>query len=219
MVQSIDPAALVAFTQALIRIPSLSGEEAAVVERIVAEMHALGFDEVMVDANGSAIGIVVGARPGPTILLDAHCDTVGIAPGSTWTHDPFAATIEDGFLYGRGAADMKGALAAMIFAAGTIERSRLAGRIAVSATVMEEVMEGISLETVMATLKPDFVVIGEATELNLNRGGRGRAELHLETIGKPAHSSSPHLGVNAVHQMIKLIDAVESVPLGSDPLL
>ena len=114
MVQSIDPAALVAFTQALIRIPSLSGEEAAVVERIVAEMHALGFDEVMVDANGSAIGIVVGARPGPTILLDAHCDTVGIAPGSTLTHDPFAATIEDGFLYGRGAADMKGALAAMI---------------------------------------------------------------------------------------------------------
>ena len=219
MVQSIDPAALVAFTQALIRIPSLSGEEAAVVERIVAEMHALGFDEVMVDANGSAIGIVVGARPGPTILLDAHCDTVGIAPGSTWTHDPFAATIEDGFLYGRGAADMKGALAAMIFAAGTIERSRLAGRIAVSATVMEEVMEGISLETVMATLKPDFVVIGEATELNLNRGGRGRAELHLETIGKPAHSSSPHLGVNAVHQMIRVIDAVDHMPLGSDPLL
>lgn len=80
-------------------------------------------------------------------------------------------------------------------------------------------MEGISLETVIATVRPDLVVIGEATELHLNRGGRGRAELHLETIGKPAHSSSPHLGINAVHQMIKLIDAVESVPLDSDPLL
>ena len=95
----------------------------------------------------------------------------------------------------------------------------MAGRVAVSATVLEEVMEGFSLQTVMAALKPDFVVIGEATELNLNRGGRGRAEMHLETIGKPAHSSSPHLGVNAVHEMIKLIDIVEHTPLDSHPLL
>lgn len=219
MNKMINTAALVAFTQELIRIPSLSGEEAAVVARIVAEMRSLGFDEVMVDANGSAIGIINGAQPGPTILLDAHCDTVGIAPGSTWTHDPFAALVEDGYIYGRGAADMKGALAAMIYAAGTTDRTRLAGRIAVSATVLEEVMEGISLETVIAAVKPDFVVIGEATELNLNRGGRGRAEIHLETIGKPAHSSSPQLGVNAVHEMIKLIAAAEAVPLDSHPLL
>ncbi len=114
---------------------------------------------------------------------------------------------------------MKGALAAMVYAAGTVDRAKLTGRVAVSATVLEEVMEGISLQTVMAAVKPDFVVIGEATELNLNRGGRGRAELHLETIGKPAHSSSPHLGVNAVHEMIKLIDAVEHTPLDSHPLL
>ena len=71
----------------------------------------------------------------------------------------------------------------------------------------------------MEALKPDFVVIGEATELNLDRGGQGRAGIPLETTGKPAHSSSPHLGVNAVHQMIKLIDAVERTPLGSHPLL
>ena len=98
MDSQINEAALVAFTQELIRIPSLSGEEQPVVARIVAEMRSLGFDEVMVDANGSAIGIVNGAHPGPTILLDAHCDTVGIAPGSTWTYDPFAATINEGSL-------------------------------------------------------------------------------------------------------------------------
>ncbi|MFO7632096.1 MAG: YgeY family selenium metabolism-linked hydrolase [Caldilinea sp.] len=219
MAKPIDPAALVAFTQELIRIPSLSGEEAAVVARIVAEMRSLGFDEVLVDANGSAIGIVNGAQPGSTLLLDAHCDTVGIAPGSTWTRDPFAATVEDGYIYGRGAADMKGALGAMLYAVGTIERAQLTGRVAVSATVLEELMEGVSLETVIAQVKPDFVVIGEATGLNLNCGGRGRAELHLETIGKPAHSSSPQLGVNAVHQMIKLIDAVESAPLDNHSLL
>jgi putative selenium metabolism hydrolase len=107
----------------------------------------------------------------------------------------------------------------MVYAAGSVDRSKLAGRVVVSATVLEEVMEGISLRTVVADVKPDFVVIGEATELNLNRGGRGRAEVHLEAIGRPAHSSSPQLGVNAVHQMIKAIDVVEHIPLDTHPLL
>lgn len=215
----LDEVALVAFTQDLVRIPSLSGEEGPAVERVTAEMHRLGFDEVFVDENGSAVGIVNGAQPGPTILLDAHIDTVGIAPGSTWTRDPFGAEIENGYIYGRGAADMKGALAAMVHAVGLLDRGALAGRAIVSATVMEEVLEGIALETVMQRVQPDWVVIGEATQLHLNRGGRGRAEIHLETIGVPAHSSSPHLGINAVHEMIKLIQIVESTPLDSHPLL
>jgi acetylornithine deacetylase/succinyl-diaminopimelate desuccinylase-like protein len=66
---------------------------------------------------------------------------------------------------------------------------------------------------------PDFVIIGESTELNVARGGRGRAEIHLETIGRPSHSSSPQLGLNAVHEMIKVIAATEDLALGSDPLL
>jgi putative selenium metabolism hydrolase len=71
----------------------------------------------------------------------------------------------------------------------------------------------------MDAVPPDFVVIGEATDLNLNRGGRGRAEIHLETIGRPAHSSTPHLGRNAVHDMLAVVAAVERLPLGRDPLL
>jgi putative selenium metabolism hydrolase len=210
---------LIAFTQALVRQQSLSGEEGAAVALVLAEMRALGFDRVWADENGSAIGVIEGAQPGPTLLLDAHCDTVGIAPGSTWTRDPFGAEIDGGYLYGRGAADMKGALAAMIHAAAAADRSAMAGRVAVSATVMEEVFEGGSLRAVMDALRPDFVVIGEATELNLNRGGRGRAEIHFETIGRPAHSSTPQLGVNAVHEMMKVIADVESLPLPTDPLL
>jgi hypothetical protein len=117
-----NPERLIAFTQALVRTPSLSGEEGAVVELVLAEMRALGFDRVWADENGSAIGVIEGARPGPTLLLDAHCDTVGIAPGSTWTRDPFGAEIDGGYLYGRGTADMKGALAAMIHAAAAAYR-------------------------------------------------------------------------------------------------
>jgi len=210
---------LTAFSQMLIRQRSLSGEEGAVVELIISEMQSLGFDQVWKDRNGSAIGVLKGTQPGPTLLLDGHCDTVGIAPGISWTHDPFGGEIREGVIYGRGAADMKGALAAMIQAAASVDRSRLKGEVAVSATVMEESLEGASLQTVMEDLAPDFVVIGEATDLNLNRGGRGRAEIHLETIGRPAHSSSPHLGRNAVHDMTKVIRLIESLPVKTDALV
>ncbi len=216
---AIDTDRLTQFTRSLVQTRSLTGEEGPVVQLILSEMRTLGYDRAWVDENGSAIGLVEGAQPGPTLLLDAHCDTVGIAPGSTWTREPFGGEIDGGYLYGRGSADMKGALAAMVHAAAAVDRSRLAGRVAVSATVMEEVMEGGSLKAVMDALQPNTVIIGESTELNLNRGGRGRAEIHLETIGRPAHSSSPHLGVNAVHGMLPIIQGVEALPLGKDPLM
>jgi putative selenium metabolism hydrolase len=208
---------LVAFTRALVCAQSLSGDEAAVVGVVVEEMRGLGFDRVWVDANGSAIGVLEGARSGPLLLLDAHCDTVGIAPGIDWSYEPFGGAIAGERMYGRGTSDMKGALAAMIHAAASLDRAQLAGRVAVSASVMEEVLEGVALRTVMEALQPDFVIVGEATELNLNRGGRGRAEIHLEAIGKPAHSSTPHLGVNAVHLMMAAVQAIETLHMPSDP--
>ena len=210
---------LVAFARALVRCPSRFGEEEAVVSLILAHMAELRFDRVWRDANGSAVGIIEGNQSGPTILLDGHCDTVGIAPGLTWTHEPFAGDVEDGFIYGRGTADMKGALAAMIYVAAGLDRARLRGRVVVSATVMEENLEGAALKDVMDAVSPDFVVIGEATDLKLNRGGRGRAEIHLETIGRPAHSSTPHLGRNAVHDMLRVVAAVERLPMQSDSFL
>lgn len=211
--------ALIDFTQRLVRQPSPSCEEGAVTQIVQDEMKRVGFDRVWVDENGSVVGLVEGARPGRTLLFDAHTDTVGIAPGSVWTREPFSAEIVGPYLYGRGVADMKGALAAMVHAAASVDKSKLAGKVVVSASVMEEVYEGGALKTVMDEVKPDFVVIGEASELNLVRGGRGRAEIHLETIGKPSHSSSPHLGVNAIHLMMKVIEAVDTIELGNHPLL
>ncbi len=211
--------ALLTFLQALIRARSPSGEEQAVVQLAAAEMRLLGYDEVSIDANGSLIGVIQGAQPGPTLLLDAHCDTVGVAPGAPWRRQPYGGEIVGERMYGRGTSDMKGALAAMIHAAAAVDRSRLAGRVAVSATVMEEVMEGASLRAVMSHVQPDFVVIGEATELSLNHGGRGRAEIQLEAIGRPAHSSTPHLGESAVLKMLPAIQSLETLPLPSDPLL
>jgi len=191
---------LISFLKTLVKTESLSGSEQFVARRVSEQMHQLGYNRVWIDANGSVVGIIKGALPGPTLLLDAHCDIVGIAPGIAWEHDPDGAELVGNRLYGRGTSDMKGALAAMIHAASALDRSQLAGTVAVSATVMEEVMEGAALQTVMDEINPDFVVIGEATGLNLNIGGRGRAEIQLEAIGKPAHSSSPQHGINAVHR-------------------
>lgn len=210
---------LVNFTQRLVQQPSLTGEEGPVMQIVIDEMKSLGFDKVWMDENGSAIGIIEGSQPGKTLLFDAHTDTVGIAPGSVWTKDPFGGEIVDGYLYGRGAADMKGALAAMVHSVGNVDRSKIAGRVVVSASVMEEVYEGGALKTVMDVIKPDYVVIGESSNLNLVHGGRGRAEIHIETIGKPSHSSSPQLGINAVHLMMKVIEQVERIKLGEHPLL
>ena len=155
-----------------------------------------------------------GGRPGPTLLLDGHCDTVGIAPGVPWMHDPFGGEIEDGFIYGRGAADMKGALAAMIHAAAGVDRSKLRGRVVVTATVMEENLEGAALKAVMDALRPDFVVIGEATELRLEprrpRPGRNPPE----TLGRPAHSSTPQWGATPVLDMLPVIAAVSAAVPG-----
>jgi len=215
----IDVDGLIKFLQSLVKVQTLAGQEQPAVELAAAEMRRLGFNQVFTDANGSLVGIIEGAKSGPTLLLDAHCDTVGVAPGVPWQHDPFGANIENERMYGRGTSDMKGALTAMVYAAAAADKTQLAGRVAVSATVMEEVMEGTALGLVMDAVQPDFVVIGESTNLNLNHGGRGRAEIHLEAIGRPAHSSTPQLGVTAVHVMLAAVQAIEAMPLPSDPLL
>ena len=210
--------ALTSFAQRLIRVKSFSAEEREVVEVLSSEMKRLGFDEVFVDEFGSLIGVIEGAHPGPTLLLDGHCDTVE-AQASDWTHAPWKAEIENGRLFGRGAADMKCSLAAMIHAAGKIRRANLHGRVAVSATVSEEVAEGGAIASVVGRVHPDFVVIGEATRLNLNRGGRGRAEIQLTTFGRSAHSSSPEAGRCAVTDMMRVIQAISGRPVAVDPAL
>ncbi len=204
---------LIDFTRALVQRPSLSGEEASVARCVEDELRSLGFDEVTVDEYGSVVGVINGAQPGKTLLFDAHTDTVGISPGVPWARDPFCGDVVNDAIHGRGAADMKGALAAMVYAAADIDRNQLHGRVVISASTLEEVLEGVALEKVMARFPPDFVVIGEASNLTLVRGGRGRAEIHLETVGRPSHSSAPEQGRNAVLDMMRVIALVEGLDL------
>jgi len=139
-----------------------------------------------------------------------------------WTHDPWAGDVADGKLYGRGTSDMKGALGAAIVGCADFARQtggHFPGRLVVTGVVYEELFEGIAARSLSARFKPDAVVIGEASELNLKRAQRGRAEVVVETFGVPAHSANPDAGVNAVTQMAKAILEIQKLVPGEQPVL
>ena len=213
---------VVTLCQELVRQKSYSGEEAGVVNVLSEHMKALGFDEVTVDRYGNLIGCIKGARPGKKILFDGHIDTVPVTEEKEWTYPPFAAEIHDGKIYGRGTSDMKGAVAAMTCAAAAFAEDTgrdFAGEIYVAGVVHEECFEGVAAREISRFVKPDYVVIGEASLLNLKTGQRGRAEIVIETFGKPCHSANPEKGVNAVYKMAKVIDAVRTLEPPSHPVL
>ncbi len=213
---------VVALCQALVQRQSYSGDEDGVVERIKQAFKGLKFDDVIVDEYGSVLGRMKGCRSGKIILLDGHIDTVPVADESKWAHMPFGGELKDGRIYGRGTSDMKGAVSAMIaasafFAADT--KRDFDGEIYVSGVVHEECFEGIAARKISERIKPDYVVIGESSELNLKRGQRGRAEIVVETFGKPAHSANPRAGVNAVYKMAALIGEISRLVAPAHPIL
>jgi putative selenium metabolism hydrolase len=207
--------ALTELARDLVSIPSLSGAEAAVGDRVAVAMHDLDYD-VEVDDLGNVVGVLeLGA--GPIVLLDAHMDTVGVTDRTAWTHDP-AGEIDGGRLYGRGAMDMKGPLASAIHGVAAA-RSGSAGTLIVSATIAEELVEGLALVAVARRYSPDFVVICEATSLAVANGQRGRAEICIEIFGKPTHSSRPELGINAVEALVDVLLALRRLVLPKHDVL
>jgi putative selenium metabolism hydrolase len=215
-------ALVIALCQALIQKQSYSGQEDGVAQRMKQAFEQLHFDEVFVDGYGNVLGHIKGHHPGKTILLDGHIDTVPVPDESQWTHKPYAGEVADGKIYGRGASDMKGAVSAMIAAAaffGVDTARTFAGDIYVSGVVCEEIFEGIAARKISERIKPDYVVIGESSELNLKRGQRGRAEIVVETFGKPAHSANPRAGINAVYKMAALIPQIAKLKAPKHPIL
>lgn len=202
---------VISVAQNLIRAKSLAGEEGAAAQVTIDAMHALNYDDVCVDSLGNVVGILRprhGGSDAAPLIFDSHLDTV--AAVGAWTKDPFGAEVSAGRLWGRGASDMKGALAACLCgAAYARDDGALHGMVLVSASVNEEQIEGLALAEVLAQYQPARVVICESTGLHLSVGGRGRAEVFLTVQGVPAHASTPHLGVNALKQTAKLILALD----------
>lgn len=204
----------VELTQKLVRRQSYSGNEKGVSEELTKFFKENGFDDVHVDKYGNTIGHIKGSKPGPKIVFDGHMDTVPVTDKSEWQYPPFEAEIHDGKIYGRGTSDMKGALASMAVAASNFKEKTggdFAGEIFVAGIVHEECFEGVAAREVSAYAKPDYVIIGEASNCNVKIGQRGRAEIKIEVLGKPAHSANPEKGINAVYNMCKVIEAIKTL--------
>jgi len=223
MPSSQDHDELLQVAQALLRIPSVTSHELEMARYVQGYLEPLGFSCSINEYN--SIVSIGRFGLGPTILLDAHIDTVDANP-SEWAHGPYAGIVEKGRLYGRGASDMKGALAAMIVAAKRLAQagSSLRGTLVLTGTSWEEYFEGYTLGKAMEQLshlglRPDAVIIGEASELNVKRGQRGRTRVYCDVKGRAAHSAHPEQGINAVYQAAVLIDRVRRLALPTDAFL
>jgi putative selenium metabolism hydrolase len=207
-----DRTDLTGFLRDLVQTPSPSTQESAVAERIVAEMERVGFRNVHVDRIGNVVGWI-GPGHGPLLMFGGHMDTVRVSDPEAWSRAPFGAAIEEGVLYGVGACDMKGGLAAMIYGAKLLRDAGVAlkGDIAVACVVQEEPCEGLGSRVLIEEegIRPDWVVLGEPTGLEVSRGQRGRLEMRLVTHGRSAHAACPNLGENAIYTAAQLVFGLE----------
>ena len=211
--------------QELVRLESLSGEERAAAEAVEREMRALGYDEVRRDELGSVLGVVRGARaagadaaPG-ALLFDAHLDVVPATEPEAWRFPPFSGERAEGRVWGRGATDVKGSLAALVVALGTLPRGEIAGTFLVSASVGEEHIEGLAVGHVLATHPVRAAIICEPTGLRLGLGHRGRASLVVQAAGRAAHTSRAENGINAVYRLTEAIARIRAMTPRTDALL
>ena len=207
---------LVTFAQKLVQAPSRSGHEGQVAALIRAEMERLGFHEVGVDEAGNVLGRVAGGD-GPALMLNGHMDHVDAGPAARWRHPPFAGEIHDGELWGRGIADMKGALAAMVYAAALAPQAgaELPGDLYVSAVVQEEI-GGLGARHLSENLPVQHVVVGEASANQLRRGHRGRVELLAHFEGRSVHASMPDLGINPHYSLAHFLGGLRFLHMPSD---
>ncbi|MCS6835127.1 MAG: YgeY family selenium metabolism-linked hydrolase [Anaerolineae bacterium] len=204
--------AILKFFKEIIAIPSMDGQIREVGERVAEEMRTLGFDDVWWDKMGNIVGRV---GDGPRILLyDSHIDTVGIGDPNAWAWDPFKGKEEDGIFYARGACDEKQSTPGMIYGLALArELGFLNGWTAYYFGNMEEWNDGQAPHAFVQTegIKPDFVVIGEPTKMQVYRGHKGRVEFAITARGKSAHAASNFLGDNAIYKLLPIIERLSKI--------
>lgn len=208
---------LIAFTRDLLRIPSLSGDEGALAQRVLAEMQKLRYDEAFIDGAGNVVGRMHGGT-GPAVLYLSHLDHVGTGDESQWQFPPYAGELAGEYLHGRGASDVKGALACQVYA-GALARdlNLLGGGFLVGGVVHQETGGNVGVRHLFETTfaergqKVDLVVLGDPTNLDVCLGHRGRIELTVTTVGRTAHASAPWLGINALYKMVPVVEAFEKL--------
>jgi putative selenium metabolism hydrolase len=213
---------LVDFTRELIAISSPVGGEGEAQGRIAGEMEKMGWEAIRLDSIGNLHGrIGSGER---VLAIDGHIDTVGPGEAKDWSCDPYRGKEEDGRVWGRGAVDQKGGVAAAVHAGRLFQEAGgaegLTLRLVVS--VQEEDCEGLAWDYLIEEegSRPDAVVLTEPTDLKITRGQLGHCEFEISVRGRSAHAFCPEQGENAVYRAAGLIEKIrETAPrLASHPV-
>ncbi len=209
---SFDHDRVVEFTQELVRIESVNRpedglSEAPVADAVAAEMRSFGWDPVLeqvAPGRPNVICIVDGGLPGPTLMFEGHSDVVTAGDKSQWTLDPFGAQIVDGRLYGRGSADMKSGVAAMIYATRAVQLAGpFPGRILIGVLCDEEEMM-IGVKHFVASghcVGIDGAISAEPEAGEICAVSKGAIRLRVDAHGKMAHGAMPHKGANPVNAL------------------
>ena len=156
----------------------------------------------------NVVAIARGSGGGKALMLNGHMDTVGVE-GMTGPHQPY---VKEGRLYGRGAYDMKGGLAACMLAVKGAKEKHLRGDVILTA-VMDEEYAGVGTMDIAKQYPADAAIVAEFTELNLILAHKGFVWLDVETIGVAAHGSRPELGVDAIAKMGSVLVELEKLDL------
>jgi succinyl-diaminopimelate desuccinylase len=202
---------MIDFAQRLIQTPSLPGEEAAIASIVRAELEAIGVDDVWVDGAGNVIGALRG-RDGRSLHFNTHLDHVSAGDPALWSLPPFGGIVRDGVLYGRAASDVKGAMAAQVYALAVLRDLGAVppGDVFFAGVVLEEV-GGFGSQFLAREMPTDFAVIGEASNNDLRRGHRGRVFLRVSFTGLSAHASAPDRARNPHFASARFLLALEQL--------
>ncbi|MFD2445021.1 M20 family metallopeptidase [Bacillus sp. CGMCC 1.16607] len=220
---------IVTLLQKMIQIPSVNppGEYEEICDYLEKELSSYSFQVQVIDVPESivkekglstprknVIATLKGNGTGPSLILNAHLDTVPEDDESKWTYPPFSGMIKDGKIYGRGATDSKGRLAAYIGAAIALKQSGipLSGDIIIAATCDEETGGelGAGYVTSHGFLTGDYALV-EGYSQEIIRAMAGMTQLRIVSNGKPAHSGFKWNGINAIEKMSKVIIGLENL--------
>jgi acetylornithine deacetylase len=227
----------VAFLQALVAEASVVGKEAGAQRVVAAELARLGFEvrevevpDGIVERPGAGVPqlpysgrpVVVGERAGVgrSLLVNGHVDVVPPGASDRWSAGPFAPRIADGWLYGRGAGDMKGGFAMALLAIEALLQSApeaLAGPLSFVSVIEEECTGNGTLAAAEAGILADAVLLPEPTNLELLLDGIGVLWLELTVEGRSAHAHLPQAGMNAVSLALPLMQALRDVEAKLNP--
>jgi acetylornithine deacetylase/succinyl-diaminopimelate desuccinylase-like protein len=228
LIAAVNTNELVELASHLLAIPSVNPKDAAdcrrmgiepgegrLVEALVARLRGAGIEvetEELAPGRPNLVARLRGPKPGPILAFNAHTDTVG---AFNMGARAFRPEVRQGALYGRGAVDMKGALACFVLALEILARHAYPqdGEVILTAVIGEEGPPSGSEHLVRQDFRPDGIIVGEASGCRVFNGQRGGQFVRLTTLGKSGHGSIPDSGVNAIDEMMRILAAAPSMDL------